>query len=64
MNISLLISTYNRPDVLAKSLAGVSLQSQPPDEVLIADDGSKQPTRDLIQACGKVAAVSSETCLA
>ncbi len=53
MKISLLISTYNCPDVLAKSLAGVTLQRRPPDEVLIADDGSMQPTRDLVQAWGK-----------
>jgi glycosyltransferase involved in cell wall biosynthesis len=53
MNISLLISTYNRPDALAKTFAGVALQSRPPDEVLIADDGSKQPTRDLVQAWSK-----------
>jgi glycosyltransferase involved in cell wall biosynthesis len=50
MKISLLISTYNRPDVLAKSLAGVTLQSRSPDEVLIADDGSKQLTRDRVEA--------------
>ena len=53
MKISLLISTYNRPDALAKTLAGVVLQSRSPDEVLIADDGSKQPTRDLVLAWGK-----------
>jgi len=53
MKISTVISTYNRPDVLAKSLAGVTLQSSPPDEVLIADDGSKQPTRDLVGAWAK-----------
>ena len=47
--LSLIISTYNRPDALAKTLAGVALQSRPPDEVLIADDGSKQPTRDLVE---------------
>ncbi|HTQ50669.1 MAG TPA: glycosyltransferase family 2 protein [Candidatus Acidoferrales bacterium] len=49
MKLSLLISTYNRPEALAKSLAGVTLQSRAPAEVLIADDGSKQPTRDLIR---------------
>lgn len=48
MKISLLISVYNRPEILAKSLTGVALQTQLPDEVLIADDGSVQPTRDLI----------------
>jgi glycosyltransferase involved in cell wall biosynthesis len=50
MKISLVISTYNRTDALAKSLAGVTNQSRPPAEVLIADDGSKPPTRDLVQA--------------
>lgn len=50
MKISLLVSAYNRPDILAKSLGSVALQYRLPDEVLIADDGSKQPTRDLIEA--------------
>ena len=50
MKLSLVISAYNRPDALAKTLAGVARQSRPPDEVLIADDGSGQPTRDLAQA--------------
>ena len=49
--LSLIISTYNRPDVLAKCFAGVDLQSQAPHEVLIADDGSKVPTRELVEAC-------------
>jgi GT2 family glycosyltransferase len=49
MKISLVISTYNRPDALVKSLAGITLQTRVPDEILIADDGSEQPTRDLIQ---------------
>ena len=50
MKISLLISTYNRPDALAKSLAGVSRQGRLPAEVLIADDGSQQSTRALVEA--------------
>ena len=53
MKISLVISTYNRPDVLSKALVGVALQRLPPDEVLIADDGSAQPTRDLVQSWAK-----------
>ena len=48
--LSLIISTYNRPDVLAKCFAGVDLQSQAPHEVLIADDGSKAETRELVEA--------------
>ena len=47
--LSLIISTYNRPDVLAKALAGVALQTRLPDEVLIADDGSGQSTRVVVE---------------
>ena len=47
--ISLIISTYNRPDALAKVLAGVALQSEAPGEILIADDGSGPATRELVE---------------
>ncbi|HEY3762907.1 MAG TPA: glycosyltransferase family 2 protein [Verrucomicrobiae bacterium] len=53
MKVSLLISAYNHPEILAKVLAGVSLQTRFPDEALIADDGSAQPTRDLISTWAK-----------
>lgn len=46
--ISLIISTYERPGPLAQVLQGVLGQSQHPAEILIADDGSGAPTRDLI----------------
>jgi Glycosyltransferases, probably involved in cell wall biogenesis len=49
MTVSLIISTYNRPEALAKVLAGVSRQTHLPGEILIADDGSAQPTRSLIE---------------
>src|SRR4029077_15497863 len=49
MTVSLIISTYNRPQALAKVLAGVERQLYPPREVLIADDGSTEPTRSLIE---------------
>jgi glycosyltransferase involved in cell wall biosynthesis len=48
MIVSLIISTFNRPDALAKVLAGVSGQTHSPKEILIADDGSAEPTRTLI----------------
>jgi glycosyltransferase involved in cell wall biosynthesis len=50
MKLTLVISTYNQPEVLAKVLRGVELQSRLPDEVLIADDGSAESTRDLLAA--------------
>lgn len=48
-SISLVISTYNQPAALAKAFAGVRRQTQPPAEILIADDGSDEPTRALIR---------------
>lgn len=41
MKTTLLVSTYNRPDLLARALRSASAQSVPPDEAVICDDGSK-----------------------
>ena len=49
MKLTLIIATYNQRDALEKVLAGVSLQMTPPDEILIADDGSSESTRELIR---------------
>lgn len=48
MTVSLIISTYNRPEALAKVLDGISRQTLWPGEILIADDGSAEPTCRLI----------------
>jgi glycosyltransferase involved in cell wall biosynthesis len=48
MKLSLIISTYNAPDALAKVFLGLELQKNWPDEILIADDGSTESTRELI----------------
>ena len=49
MNISLVISTFNQPTVLQKTFAGVARQTRPPQEILISDDGSDEPTRELVK---------------
>lgn len=49
MQASLIISTYNRPDALETVLHSVAVQVTLPDEVLIADDGSGEDTRELIR---------------
>lgn len=46
---SLIIATYNWPEALTLTLNSVLLQKELPDEILIADDGSKEETRVLIE---------------
>jgi len=48
-NCSLLISTYNWPDALSLCLKSASQQTVLPAEIIIADDGSTETTRQLIQ---------------
>lgn len=53
MKISIIVTTYNRPAALNLVLAGLAKQAINPNtewEVLIADDGSKKETSDLIAA--------------
>ena len=45
---TLLVSTYNWPAALALCLRSAFSQTQLPDEIVIADDGSGQETRALI----------------
>lgn len=49
LSTSLIISTYNREDALELTLLSVLRQSELPDEVIIADDGSGQATKDLLE---------------
>ena len=48
MKISVIVSTYNRPDALRLVLDSLCRQTDQNFEVDIADDGSKKETRDLI----------------
>lgn len=47
---SLVISTYNHPEWLHKCLTGYAHQDRLDFEVVIADDGSREDTRELIEA--------------
>lgn len=47
--ISLIITTYNRKDALELVLMSVLKQTLLPDEVIVADDGSTDDTRELIE---------------
>lgn len=49
VSVSLVISTFNQPETLAKAFAGVRRQARQPDEILISDDGSGDATRELVE---------------
>ena len=49
-SIGVIISTYNNPAWLEKVLWGYLFQTHPADEIVIADDGSKEDTRRLIES--------------
>ena len=49
MKLSWIISTYNQPESLAKVFVGISQPTSPPDEILLAVDGSTDATRELIE---------------
>ena len=48
MKLSLVITTYNWPEALSLVIKSIENQTILPDEVIIADDGSTQETKDLI----------------
>ena len=48
MRLSLIVTTYERPDALAITLASIARQTVCPDEVLVADDGSGSTTQQRI----------------
>jgi glycosyltransferase involved in cell wall biosynthesis len=52
MHISVILSTYNAPVLLEKVLVGYSTQDHPSFDVVIADDGSRDDTRRLLDRLG------------
>lgn len=50
INISVIISTYNAEEWLEKVLLGYSVQTHKNFEIIIADDGSKESTKNLINS--------------
>ncbi len=49
MTIGVIISTYNNPQWLEKTLWGYEAQTRRADEIIVADDGSRPETADLIR---------------
>lgn len=57
MRCSLIICTYNWPEALRLVLSSIIFQSEMPNEVIIADDGSDKSTAKVIQDFSKKAIV-------
>lgn len=50
MPVSLVISTYNDPQSLRRCLLGCLAQTVIPDQIIVADDGSRPETREVIHS--------------
>lgn len=48
MAVSLIVSTYNAPVALQRTLEGIAQQTEYPDEVIVADDGSTAETAEVV----------------
>ncbi len=51
--ITLIITTYNWKEALLLTLTSILYQVIPPDEIIIADDGSREDTREMIEEFAK-----------
>jgi glycosyltransferase involved in cell wall biosynthesis len=60
--VSLVVTTYNRKDALELVLRSALAQTSPPDEIVVADDGSREDTRALVERIAAGAAVPVRHC--
>ena len=51
--ISIIVSTYNRPEALSLCLKSLAVQTKLPNEIIVGDDGSREDTKALIESFQK-----------
>jgi glycosyltransferase involved in cell wall biosynthesis len=57
LSISLIVTTYNCKEALGAVLRSAFKQTELPKEIIVADDGSREDTRALIEEMAKIAPV-------
>jgi glycosyltransferase involved in cell wall biosynthesis len=62
LKTTLVVTTYNRKDALELVLLSALAQSEPPDEIIVADDGSRDDTRALVDRLAAGARVPVRHC--
>lgn len=64
MKISVIITTYNRRQLLERSLASLATQNLPANEfeLIVVDDGSADATVDLLRSLALVALIAGSSC--
>jgi glycosyltransferase involved in cell wall biosynthesis len=51
-DVSVMVATYNRADLLGETLQAIVRQTRPPAEVVVIDDGSRDHTAEVVRAFG------------
>lgn len=51
LRVSAIVPTYNRAALLGETLESILSQSEPPDEVIVVDDGSTDDTQSVVRNC-------------
>jgi len=52
INVSVIVPTYNRADLIPLTLQTIVNQSHPPKEIIVVDDGSTDNTEQVVRAFG------------
>jgi glycosyltransferase involved in cell wall biosynthesis len=59
-SVAVIISTFDQPEYLARVLNGIARQTQAPEEIFVADDGSGPETRQVFESWKKSAPCRAE----
>jgi len=59
-SLGLIVNTFNQPEYLARVLAALASQRSLPEEVFVAEDGTDEPTREVVKAWTALVSFTAE----